>query len=216
MPMALDRRRLLMLVGGGFVVAAGGGIGGFVSTRTPNRALAPWTSAGRYEDPRKRALSHALLAPNPHNRQPWIAELVGETVVTLYRDQNRNLPETDPFDRQLTIGMGCFIELFIQAAAEENQGVNLELFPDGVAVDLPVAHLRIEGKAAPDPLFREALNRHTNRDPYDLERPVSPKSIETMVGSTGAGVRAKGSSEPALVEDIRNLALGAMILVIWN
>ncbi len=210
--MALDRRKLLMLVGGGTVVAASAGLGSFVTTRTPHSALAPWSSAGNYKDPRKRALSYALLAPNPHNRQPWVAELVADTGVVLYRDPSRDLPETDPFDRQLTIGMGCFIELFVQAAAEERLGVDLELFPDGEDAKLPVASLNIRGSASPDPLFQQVLNRRTNRDPYDLEKSVSADDIKVITQTSPASVRSAGTSDPVPVETIRDLALEAMIL----
>jgi hypothetical protein len=43
------------------------------------------------------ALSFALLAPNHHNRQPWIVDLGAAHTVTLYADTGRLLPETDPF-----------------------------------------------------------------------------------------------------------------------
>ena len=68
--MTYSRRKTLGLIGGGTIVAATGGIAVFAKTRTPTKALAPWDMAGNYDDPRLRALSYALLAPNPHNRQP--------------------------------------------------------------------------------------------------------------------------------------------------
>ena len=104
-----NRRTVLKVLGGGFILAAGGA-GAFLSTRTPTKALAPWTDAGGYTEPRKRALSYAILAPNPHNRQPWLVDLSSENLVVIWRDKEKNLPETDPFDRQLTIGMGGFLE----------------------------------------------------------------------------------------------------------
>ncbi len=64
----MNRRNFLRIAGGGVVVAAGGA-GLFAATRTPQDALAPWRLIGSYDDPRKNALSHAILAPNPHNRQ---------------------------------------------------------------------------------------------------------------------------------------------------
>lgn len=129
--MQLSRRKSLALVGGGVVLAAAVPVGGFLVTRTPTEALNPWNLAGKHEDPRMRALSYALLAPNPHNRQPWEVELRGEDSLTVYRDKNRDLPVTDPFARQLTIGMGCFLELMDLAAAEEGIDVETELFPKG-------------------------------------------------------------------------------------
>ncbi|MEL7184492.1 MAG: twin-arginine translocation pathway signal protein, partial [Pseudomonadota bacterium] len=77
----MSRRKMLSLVGGGTVLAATGASAAFLATRTPHAALAPWDRAGSYGDPRLRALSWGLLAPNPHNRQPWQAELRGTDTV---------------------------------------------------------------------------------------------------------------------------------------
>ena len=59
---------MLGLIGGGTIAAAGG-----------------------YSDLRKRALSYAILAPNPHNRQPWPVDLSEKYTVVLYRDIERDL-----------------------------------------------------------------------------------------------------------------------------
>lgn len=72
-----SRRETLALIGGGFIAATGIGTTTFVTTRRPNAALAPWQNAGRYDDPRKNALYYAILAPNPHNLQPWVVDFVG-------------------------------------------------------------------------------------------------------------------------------------------
>ena len=117
--MSVGRRSMLKMMGAGAVVLTAGG-GAFLLTRAPASALAPWSaSARRHTDPRMRALSHAILAPNPHNRQPWIIDLRTEDELTLYCDLQRLLPETDPFGRQITIGLGCFLELLRMAAAED-------------------------------------------------------------------------------------------------
>ena len=93
--MSLTRRQTLSLLGGGAILAASGGVG-YAITRTPQTALAPWKAAGGYSDPRMRALSHAILAPNPHNRQPWLVDLSVPEEVTLYIDTDRLLPHTVP------------------------------------------------------------------------------------------------------------------------
>ncbi len=166
--MTMSRRRMLAMVGGGAVVAATGGAAAFVTTRTPERALAPWDMAGTYSDPRMRALSFALLAPNPHNRQPWLAELDGGDGVILYRDPARDLPVTDPFGRQLTIGMGCFIDLMEMAAAEEGTLVETQLFPDGTGKGAAVARCRfVAGSAAPDPLFAHVMARRSHKEAFE-------------------------------------------------
>jgi len=162
--MALNRRNVLKIIGGGTILAAGG-IGAFVTTRTPTAALAPWTNAGSYEEPRKRALSYALLAPNPHNRQPWMVDLSEPEKVTIHRDKERNLPHTDPLDRQLTIGMGCFLELLKIAASQTGHSVTYDLFPDGE--DGPVATAHFSSGDSPDPMFAHVMARRTCKEPFE-------------------------------------------------
>ncbi|SEN48166.1 Acg family FMN-binding oxidoreductase [Palleronia pelagia] len=170
--MTLTRRKMIALVGGGAITAVAGGAGAFAVTRRPDRALAPWDAAGTPTDPRARALSFALLAPNPHNRQPWLARLDGDDTVTLWRDPARDLPVTDPFGRQLTIGMGCFIELMEMAAAEGGFAVETTLFPEGETADSPVARSRfLPGAGAPDPLFAHVMDRRSHKIGFDA-RPV--------------------------------------------
>ncbi len=117
--MPISRRKFIGIMGGGTIAAATGGAMTFLSTRTPNKALAPWKLAGGYDEPRRRALSFAILAPNPHNRQPWQVDLSQDNKIILYADTERLLPHTDPFNRQITIGLGCFLELVRMAAAAE-------------------------------------------------------------------------------------------------
>ena len=156
------RRRFLKILGGGTILAATAATG-FVATRTPTRALAPWQPAS-YSDPRKAALSYALLAPNPHNRQPWLIELIGDDSLVIHRDTERELPHTDPFHRQLYIGLGAFIETMVLAAGAQGHGVNLTLLPEGD--DGPVARATLSSGATADPLARQILQRHSSKDPY--------------------------------------------------
>ncbi|MEM7711152.1 MAG: twin-arginine translocation pathway signal protein [Pseudomonadota bacterium] len=161
----LSRRKTLALIGGGTILAATASAGTFLTTRTPHAALAPWEAAGGYDDPRLDALSYALLAPNPHNRQPWEAELVGDDGIMLWRDKTRDLPVTDPFGRQLTIGMGCFLELCRMAAAERGFAMETVLFPDGE--DGPVARLTLVDGGEPDPLFAHVMARRSHKDAFE-------------------------------------------------
>ncbi|MEQ9490084.1 MAG: twin-arginine translocation pathway signal protein [Alphaproteobacteria bacterium] len=167
--MALSRRKMIGLVGGGVVLAATASAGGFLATRRPTRALAPWSAAGSYAEPRMNALSYAILAPNPHNRQPWVADLQGEHQLIIHRDKSLNLPDTDPFDRQLTIGMGCFLELLRMAANENGYALETDLFPHGDGG--PVAAIKFVDGGVKDPLFANVFDRHTNRNAYE-DRPI--------------------------------------------
>ena len=66
--MTISRRKAISLIGGGIVLAATASTAGFVVTRTPHKALAPWQAAGNYQDPRKFALS--LRYPGTKPAQP--------------------------------------------------------------------------------------------------------------------------------------------------
>lgn len=134
--------------------------------------IAAWRAPGAGErDPRRHALAHAILAPNPHNRQPWIVELRGQDEILLFADLERLLPETDPFDRQITIGCGAFLELMSLAAAENGHDASITLFPDGAPgqrLDArPFAHVKLAPGGARDPLFANILQRRTNREAYE-------------------------------------------------
>jgi len=215
---SLNRRKFLMLAGGGVVVAAGTSAGVFAATRTPARALEPWKRAGApaYDDPRLRALSYAILAPNPHNRQPWTVALEGEDMIRIGFDDTRQLPHTDPFDRQLTIGMGCFIELMVQAAAQDGHRVDLDLFPAGTAPDsltgAPVAMARFVPDAAvePDPLFAHVLTRRSAKGSHDTDRPVPQAGLDAMTRVARHGTRVGGTVAPQEVAQWRELAANAL------
>ncbi len=191
-----SRRKTLALIGGGFIAAAGIGTTAFVTTRRPHAALAPWQNAGSYDDPRKNALSYAILAPNPHNLQPWMVDLTGTDTAVLYRDPERNLPHTDPFSRQITIGLGCFLEQMKIAATQTGHDVDLELFPAGE--NGPVAIARFSTSATPDPLAAHILGRRSCKEPYQMD------AIETSrLGALEA--YADIVTESAMVENLQSL-----------
>lgn len=204
--MTLSRRRTLALIGGGVILAATGSLGA-IATRQPRTAMLPWGQAGQGEDARHRALSWALLAPNPHNRQPWLVELRTAGEVTLYVDTAKLLPATDPFNRQITIGLGCFLELMRMAASHDGQRVDITPFPDGYddrALDArPVARAVFTADAGvtPDPLFAHALARRSTKEPYDTARPLPENMLEKLAVATTA--RFGGTLDPKEVADWR-------------
>lgn len=162
--MTLSRRKALTLIGGGTVFAASASLGGCAATRTPTKAQAPWQLAGSYDDPRLNALSFALLAPNPHNLQPWQVKLEGTDALTLHHDPTRRLPETDPFDRQIIIGLGCFIEQMVLAAGAAGHAAEVTYLPEGEGG--PVAHARFTQGGRADPLAAHILDRRSCKEPF--------------------------------------------------
>jgi hypothetical protein len=208
-------RRTILLGGGALAVVAGAGVatGAFAVTRTPSRALRPWETAeaAAYEDPRLRALAYAILAPNPHNRQPWLVELTGPDTIVVYCDLDRRLPETDPFDRQITIGLGCFLELLALAAQADAHECDIQPFPDG-APDArldgrPVARIRLRPSAAVavDPLFRHVLKRRSNKEPFDTSRPVPSEALSALWRAALFSGSVGVTNEAGLVALLREL-----------
>ncbi|WGV15953.1 Acg family FMN-binding oxidoreductase [Fuscovulum ytuae] len=213
--MTLTRRKMIHLMGGGAILAAGAGFG-FAATRNPQTAYLPWEMAGRYDDPRMRALSWALLAPNPHNRQPWLADLSEQGVITLYADLERMLPHTDPLHRQITIGLGCLLELLRMAAADDGHRAETTLFPQGsspTALDTrPIARITLtaDPSVARDPLFALVPQRRSNKEPFDLTRPIAPELLPEIAKAVQNGAAFGGTVDTAEVLDLRALTHEAL------
>ena len=169
----MNRRQTIKLIGGGTVVAASA-IGGFALTRTPDDALVPWQKAGEYKDIRLFALSYAILVPNPHNRQPWLAELIGQDELNIYRDLSKNLPATDPFERQLTIGMGGFLEAIDIAAHQKGFKTEVTLFPH--KTEDHIANIKLSPSDNIKPEEEDLINafhaRRSCKEPFS-DKPLS-------------------------------------------
>ncbi|MEL7090799.1 MAG: twin-arginine translocation pathway signal protein [Pseudomonadota bacterium] len=213
----MKRRNFLKIAGGGVVLAAGGA-GVFAATRAPMTARAPWDLAGSYADMRMNALSHAILAPNPHNRQPWIVELNGADALTLYFDTDKQLPHTDPFDRQLTIGLGCFLELMRMSALAAGFRTDITLFPEGedaAGLDTrPIAHVTfVPATPVTDPLFAHVLARRSTKEPYDTTRPVPQTALDRII-STARHTQLGGSVDPDSIAHWRALTTDALMIEI--
>lgn len=212
-PTPPSRRRFIHLLGGGMVLAAGGAVSG-CSTALPDAALQPWQNTEAVSDPRRFMLAHALLAPNPHNRQPWIADLTEPGRIHLVCDGSRLLPETDPFGRQILVGCGAFIELAVIAAARRGLAVSVTAFPQGAPApdELPkgtrVATLTLgaAGSAVADSLFDQIVHRHTNKTAYANDKQV-PQALTLAWADTARalGLRSGFVSGDAAMAPIRRI-----------
>jgi hypothetical protein len=210
---APGRRQFIRLVGGGAVLAAGGTLAACSST-LPAAALQPWTDAAGQADTRRFMLAHALLAPNPHNRQPWIADLREPGRIHLVCDGERLLPETDPHGRQILIGCGAFVELAAIAAAQRGLAVTIDWFPGGTpaAEALPkgtrVATLVLgeAGSAPPGALFAQIARRHTRKTAYAAGKPL-PGDLARAWAATAAafGLRSGLVTDEASMSPIRKI-----------
>ena len=217
--MAMSRRGFIRVVGGGVIGAAALGGGLQSCDRMPEAAVAPWRGPAATEaDPRRRALAWALLAPNPHNMQPWLVDLRRDGEILLFVDRTRLLPETDPFARQIVIGHGTFLELLALAAGADGYACAIDYFPDGMPAgetldQRPLARIRLtRGAAAADPLFAQIPHRRSIKEPY-APRVLQPEHVRALQ----AAHRPQGAvltigTEAALTARLRTLTEQAMML----
>ncbi len=212
--MPILTRRALIVTGAATatVIAATGIAAWYPGTAS---ATEPWRTAGQsLGDPRLDALAYAILAPNPHNRQPWTYTLTGTDRIDIGIDLARRLPHTDPFDRQLVIGFGCMIELLRIAAAEKGYSAMITPFPDGGPQP------RLDGRRVATVVFtrdpavrRDALARHiiarrSIKTVY-TDSAVPQRSLDAILAQAGPGIAATGSVERARVERISAIAWSA-------
>ncbi|MGI9355735.1 MAG: Acg family FMN-binding oxidoreductase [Rhizobiaceae bacterium] len=213
----MNRRKFLTVAGGGVILAAGAATG-WVATRTPSKALAPWEEAGSaYDEPRRKALSYAILAPNPHNRQPWMVDLSKPDTVILKVDTDRMLPHTDPLNRQITVGLGCFLELMKIAANEDGYRADITAFPDGFdskgldSRPVAVAKFVKDEAVKRDPLFAHVMQRRSVKEPFDQNRPVSQSDLD-WIGATAKWTAIDASADAVSVEKLRMLTHDALVI----
>lgn len=184
----MNRRQVIASAGISALALVGGGAYWRV-TRMPQTAFLPW-SIGKIApaDVRLDAFRYAILAPNPHNRQPWLLKLVDTDSAIISCDLAKRLPETDPYDRQITIGFGCFLELARIAAAQRGVRMETALFPDGEPQprldNRPVALVKFvaDKSVVPDPLFPFITKRRSNKEAYDLSKPVAIELARKVAG----------------------------------
>lgn len=218
-----SRRQFIRVIGiGGAVAALGAGGLSWAGNRgeMPASAIAPWKGpTDSLTDPRLRAASVAMLAPNPHNIQPWTLHLIGDDRLALHVDLDRLLRETDPPGRQVLIGQGTFLELFRLAAASEGWRAEMTLLPDGPFPqdrldERPVATIRMvrDKSLQVDPLFAYHGDRRSNKEPFDTGRPVSDTDLESIAGNAGEGMRFATTQDPTRRQTLRDLAQKALIL----
>jgi hypothetical protein len=217
----MERRQFIRIVGGGVVFASSAGLLSSCGFGIPKSAVRAWNSVPPETELRRWVLSHALLAPNPHNMQPWIADLSAESEIALRLDTTRLLPETDPYGRQILMGCGAFLEILAIAAAERGYRADVALFPagamEGTLDGRAVATIRLVADAnlAPDPLFKSVRERRTDRREYDVDRPVAPSDVAALSAAVqGFPIRLgvvgqRDAADDAQLRSIRMVASNA-------
>lgn len=126
----------------------------------------------------------AVLAPSPHNSQPWSFRISGNAI-DVHADLSRATGALDPYGRELHIGLGCALENLMLAASAHGYRTSVELLP----APGHVAHVGL----APGPVHRSELydaigKRHTDRSAY-ADRAVAAELLERMSALADAGPR---------------------------
>ncbi len=218
----MNRRNFIRIAGGGVIASATAtSLSGCLSSEFPATAVEAWQGPGDEPDARRWALGYAILAPNSHNRQPWLVDLAEPDTITLYVDRERMLPMTDPWFRQIVVSQGTFLEALVIALRQRGLSPVAQLFPKGEfkprEVDArPVARISwaaATGSTAPiaqpagrDVLFAQLLRRNTAKVDYDLSRPVAASALDALKSAlTDPDIRFGGTVDSAQIEPLRNL-----------
>ena len=162
-------------------------------------------------------MSYAILAANPHNKQPWIVNLTGPSSLELYVDQERLLPETDPPARQIHIGQGTFLENLQLAAEQHGYRAEIIYFPNGeyantVVEDKPVASVTFSKDASTkwDPLFDAILARQSNKRAYTQASLGADQLASLRSTRLDTRVQLTISDDPSTKNEMSRLMIAAM------
>ncbi|MCC6232135.1 MAG: nitroreductase family protein [Verrucomicrobiales bacterium] len=153
-------------------------------------------------------LHYAILAPSPHNTQPWLFR-VNVSDVELFADRRRQLPVTDPLGRELTLSCGAALFNLRVAAEYFAQAYTYEVLPDPRTPQL-LARLTLGGTAETSAddivMFGALIERRTNREPFDPE----PVPIEVLDLIAAAAAR-EGAWVEVIADDDRRAAAAALV-----
>jgi nitroreductase len=179
-------------LGLGTVAVAGAGALGYraydqgVLEAGEGPAYAPWASWDDGEGLRV-LLGAAILAPSPHNAQPWLFR-IGSAHVDLLADRSRSTGAVDPFGRELLVGVGAALENVVLAAEANGLSASVSLFPAGPGSAHAARVELARSTARPSELYAAIPRRHTNRYPYVEGKAVPPAALAAMSALADPGV----------------------------
>lgn len=93
----------------------------------------------------------ASLAPNSHNTQMWKVRIdPDKRIVVIGLDADRRLPEADPYDREMTISLGCYTGMLTEAFEAYGYEYDIEYLSgeDYVMISISTSDERRSGRGA--------------------------------------------------------------------
>ena len=198
----MQRRSFLKGAGVLTVLVAGGGVwraydqGVFSVGEGP--AYEPWQDwRSNSNDGPLVLVRAAILAASPHNTQPWLFKVTSSRI-ELYVDTARNVGALDPYLREAHIGIGCALENLMLAAAANGYSATLTLVPGKLVLIAAEPKLNLvaridlaTGKREESELYDAIPRRHTNRSPYQPEKPIPAPFVNelTSLGNDETDIR---------------------------
>jgi hypothetical protein len=188
------QRRIFLKKAGAFTVLVIGGAvfrayGEDIPEIGDGTAFEPWKSWN--EDSREGPLllvRAAIISSNAYNSQPWLFKL-SQSSIELYAALSRNLGAFDPYVRELHFSLGCALENLLIAAAANGYKTSLTFLPGKLdpvpQTPKPELVARVDLSSGPrvvSALYQAIPHRHTNRDPFDAQKPVPSEFGEALAG----------------------------------
>lgn len=153
-------------------------------------------------------LRYAILAPSPHNTQPWLFRILTNDV-EVYVDPRRGLKVTDPHGREMFMACGAAL-LNLRIAGEYfGQKCSVTVFPEADKPTL-VARMTVHsgGEATSEDvvLFHAITERRTNRERFGGE-----SLPEAVLEQLGDAATQEGAWLAFLAEDEAKAAMAALV-----
>lgn len=142
-----------------------------------------------FPQPILKAIAFGINAPSPHNTQSWKFKILDDNSINFYVNENILLPATDPLNRQIHIGAGCFIETLSLGISSLGYETIVSYFPEGYDSPKdfgikPVAKIELKQGGKPNELAKSISQRQTNRKQYEGEI-ISKDEFQTLKGLAG-------------------------------
>ena len=156
----------------------------------------------------------ALDAPSAHNSQPWKFFLT-DNILTIFLENSRRLPVSDPKDRQSLISIGCVTKAISLAADYHGYSSEIE-YSTVASKNSWIARIAmLEKTGAGNTLPKDHLatllsQRTTNRFPY-LKKEIPVSFIEQIQSLSTEHITLEIVTNEANILKIAQTALDAMI-----